>query len=135
MTHELLYRNIDTALFLRDPLSCPLEKDTDNLLYLDWVSIPKIQFNPVELLCVKGLLPFRSDLLKIGDGMTFELYWAECGDLAMAHKNGILLHRFTNCRVVERVVKNAITFNELEILGVDLVLSCDIETPKWQVSP
>jgi len=128
------YKNIDTALFLRELFSCPLEKDTDDLIYLDRVAIPEIRFNPVELLHIWGMLPFRFDLLKIGNGRTFELYQADCGDLAMAHKNGTLLHRFTNCQIVERTIKNAIALDEVAILGVDLILSCSIETPDWQVA-
>jgi len=128
------YKNIDTALFLREPFSCPLEKDTDSLIYLDRVWIPKIQFNPVELLHIRGMLPFRFDLLKIGNGRTFELYQADYGDLAMAHENGTLLHQFVNCQIVERTIKNAIALDKAGILGVDLILSCGIETPEWQVA-
>ena len=83
------YKNLNTSLFLRTGLACPVGEDDDGLVYLSHITIPEIQYNPIPLLHIWGMLPYRQDLITLSEGNTFELYHSRCGDLARL--SGVML--------------------------------------------
>jgi hypothetical protein len=114
--------NDGTALFWK--------KTNGDLLYLDHICVSEIQFNPVMGFRLIGALPFRQDLITMLDGEAFELYYTECGPKNEACINGVLMHRFVDCKIDDRRIPNAVEANG-NMLRIKIAFTCDIETPNW----
>lgn len=118
------YATQDTVLF---------RTDGDTPCCLECATVALIQFAPVKLLHIRGVLPMRRDLLEIEDGAAFEIRYTECGDRS-SYCNGVPLFRFTDCKAVKRYMENSVDCEGHHVVSVDLILSCEIETPDWRVS-
>jgi len=102
-------------------------------VWLQYTGVVRVQFQPRGILHIRGMLPFRSDLLELRDGVIFELtynHWGPSGDYGHA----LPLFRFSNCKIINRHIKNAVSCSDDHYLFVEVVFECDIEIPNWEAS-